>query len=414
MQAESDERWAARKRRRRTRGWAGLPADPPGPPRFPSETTLDESKVILSLDNETYRNLRDEFQSICEENGVYKKTVAGPEKWQAVKDRLIRENPHLETVFWNEQPHELERKHLALDVICLDVTKRMRTLERRMTIAEAKNVLAINPEQSRQVRNSFYATLKADHFTSKLEAGDGHWNELKQRWIAGSELLQGILAPGNADPQHATKVRAIEVLCRDVMKRLRDDQTKKDPSRKKQFNTGPGPGPARPRMSSQSTTASFVPTAPMVPSQVNTAPMPHPSELQIDPSLLLAASDPSVAVGPHHHHHQYSAAAFLPTQYQPQPAPIPVFFRLNPHSQVQQGAKLWLGTLSSGSVAELRQLARKEYPSSAVIRIDGVVKDPSGNDLSYRIDHDDELDAYLAHTTGGKATFIVQLADGFS
>jgi hypothetical protein len=39
LQAESDERWAAKKRRRRTRGWAGLPADPPGPPRFPSSAT---------------------------------------------------------------------------------------------------------------------------------------------------------------------------------------------------------------------------------------------------------------------------------------------------------------------------------------------------------------------------------------
>ena len=417
LQEESEERWATRKRRRRTRGWAGLPADPPGPPRFPSETTLDESKAFLNLDNDSYRMARDKFQAICEEEGVIKKTLAGPEKWQAVKDRLVRETPQLQAVFWSNEPHKLEQRTLALDVICLDVTKRMRTLERRMTIADAKNILAINPEESRQVRNSFYATLKSDHFTSKLEAGDEHWNELKARWIAGSDTLQRILAPGAADPQHATKVKAVEVLCRDVMKRLRDDQAKKDPNRRKQVSNGPGPGPAKPKLGSmQESTANagFVPTAPLVAPNVNKAPMTHPNDLQIDPSLLLAASDPSVA-GAQHHHHQYGAAAFMPPQYPPQPAPIPVFFRLNPHSQVQQqGVKLWLGTLSSGSVSELRQLARKEYPSSAVMRIDGVVKDPSGNDLSYRIDHDDELDAYLAHTTGGKATFIVQLAEGFA
>src|SRR2546423_7987089 len=40
LQAESDERWAAKKRRRRTRGWAGLPADAPGPTRLPSEATI--------------------------------------------------------------------------------------------------------------------------------------------------------------------------------------------------------------------------------------------------------------------------------------------------------------------------------------------------------------------------------------
>ncbi|KAI5283426.1 hypothetical protein KEM55_001570, partial [Ascosphaera atra] len=69
LQLESAERWAARKRRRRTKSWAGLPADPPGPPRFPSETTIDESKQFLQLDNELYREVRERFQSICQEYG---------------------------------------------------------------------------------------------------------------------------------------------------------------------------------------------------------------------------------------------------------------------------------------------------------------------------------------------------------
>src|SRR2546421_1195932 len=189
LQAESDERWAAKKRRRRTRGWAGLPADPPGPPRFPSETTIDESKTYLSLDSNGYRQLRDDFQKICEEAGVIKKTLAGAEKWQAVKDRLIQESPHLQQVFWTDNTN-LETKNLALDVICTDVTKRMRTMERRMTIAEAKNILGVNPEESRHIRNAFYCTLKADHFTSKIESGDEHWKELKEHWIKGSQLLQ--------------------------------------------------------------------------------------------------------------------------------------------------------------------------------------------------------------------------------
>ncbi|KAJ0376996.1 hypothetical protein COL922a_014130, partial [Colletotrichum nupharicola] len=84
------------------------------------------------------------------------------------------------------------------------------------------------------IRNAFYNTLKQDHFTSKLEAGDEHWKELKEQWIQGSDLLQRILAPGSADPEHATKLKALEVLCRDVMKRLRDVQTKRDSSRKRQ------------------------------------------------------------------------------------------------------------------------------------------------------------------------------------
>lgn len=232
LKTESAERWAARKRRRRTREWAGLPADPPGPPRFPSETTIDESKRYLGLDNSLYRDVRDQFQKICEESGFIKKTVAGPERWQAAKNRLIEESQHLRHVFQSD-PNQLDAKTLALDVVCTDVTKRMRTLETRMTIAEAKNILGINPEESRQVRNAFYNMLKSDHFTSKLEAGDGHWTALKDRWIEDSEILQRIISPGAADPQHCRKVKALEVLCRDVMKRLRDDQTKRDPSRRR-------------------------------------------------------------------------------------------------------------------------------------------------------------------------------------
>ncbi|PWY69677.1 hypothetical protein BO70DRAFT_365598 [Aspergillus heteromorphus CBS 117.55] len=297
LKTESAERWASRKRRRRTRGWAGMPADPPGPPRFPSETTIDESKKYLDLDSAMYRQVRDEFQRICEEAGFIKKTVAGPERWQEAKNRLIEESHHLQQVFWHD-PNQLEVKTLALDVLCTDVTKRMRTLERRMTIAEAKNILGINPEESRQVRNAFYNTLKADHFTSKLEAGDEHWKELKEEWIQSSELLRQILAPGSADPEHSTKVKALEVLCRDVMKRLRDDQTKRDPARKLclprlEIDSSE---PESPQVSSTfgrgitnriSTLASqALASAPVSASDLG--------DMQIDPSLLQAANDPSI------------------------------------------------------------------------------------------------------------------------
>ena len=231
LRAESAQRWAAKKRRRRTRGWAGLPADPPGPPRFPSETTIDESKRYLDLGNSLYRDIRDQFQRICAEAGFIKKTVAGPERWQAAKNKLIDESPHLRHVFQSD-PDQLDAKTLALDVVCTDVTKRMRTLETRMTIADAKNIIGVNPEESRQIRNAFYNILKSYQFTSKLEGGDEHWEALKDRLIEKSDVLKRILSPGAADSQHTTKVRALEVLCRDVIKRLHDDQSKRTPSRK--------------------------------------------------------------------------------------------------------------------------------------------------------------------------------------
>ncbi|KZF21971.1 hypothetical protein L228DRAFT_283172 [Xylona heveae TC161] len=428
LQAESAERWAARKRRRRTRGWAGLPADPPGPPRFPSETTIDESKQLLSLDNELYRQIRDQFQRICEECGFVKKTLAGPERWQAAKDRLIAESPHLQSVFWGSNT-QLDAKALALDVVCTDVTKRMRTLERRMTIAEAKNALNINPEESRQIRNAFYETLRADHFTSKLEAGDEHWRELKDQWIQSSDLLKQILAPGDADPNHATKVKAIEVLCRDVMKRLRDDQTKRDPSRKKSTSASASaalPPLASPEAEPHPDTVTTSPVA-GVPAGSSAAPpvaravgpptpmQPDHGDLQIDPSLLLAANDPSLTMDQQQQHHQFATPSFVSaTPYPPPPTTIPIYFRLSPLSQMPPSApKLWLGTLTSNSVAELRQLATAKHPGTSIVRIEGMVKDGNGNEVSFEIDEDDELDAYLAHVGGGKAIIVVQLANAF-
>ncbi|KUJ08654.1 uncharacterized protein LY89DRAFT_690705 [Mollisia scopiformis] len=462
LQAESAERWATRKRRRRTRGWAGLPADPPGPPRFPSETTIDESKAFLSLDNRLYRDIRGRFQRICEEADIIKKTIAGPERWEAAKDRLVQESPHLQSVFWGNEENQ-EAKKLALDVVCSDVTKRMRTLERRMTIAEAKNSLGVNPEESRQLRNAFYQVLKADHFTSKLEAGEDHWKELKAQWINSSQLLQNILAPGESDPQHQEKVKAMEVLCRDVMKRLRDDQTKRDPTRKKKFDSTftapdsemnpfgaeepentfqsePDPSLLRAAALAQAQTQmqnQMVQDQSRAPSgsqsgmgraqaqpQTRQPQMPsHPqsildhNNMQIDPSLLLAAAnDPSLMgrgmqnqfADPQYTDQQYAAQA-AQAGFATNPSSFAVYFRLHPASDVQSNARLWVSTLSSITVDELRHLAVLKFPGTLVFRIEGVIKQPNGHEMTLPIDQDEELEAYLAAISGVKPIFSVQL-----
>ena len=428
MQAVSDERYAAKKRRRRTRGWAGMPADPPAPPRFPSETTIDESKQYLRLDDETYRQIREHFQRICEDAGFVKKTIAGPEKWQAAKDRLVNECPHLQAVLWGNivQPDE---KTLALDVLCTDVTKRMRTQERRMTIAEAKNALGVNPEESRQIRTAFYNILLADHFTSKLQAGDEHWNELKQRWIQGSELLQRVLAPGETDPEYATKVRAVEVLCRDVMKRLRDDQAKKDPNRNRAGQAGTAT--ARVSTSNKKSRTYSIPTAAfqngistLASQALARAPMVAGdiSDMQIDPSLLqAAANDPAFGLG-----QRPAAPGASPEPYgyvdpmlhnanpeipAPVPAPTsaaaPIYLRIHPDSPVYHGSgtKLWLDKLTTRTIAELKQIVATKFKHSTVARIEGIEKAENGQELPYLMEDDNDVDAYLNHVEGRKATF---------
>lgn len=481
LEAESAERWAARKRRRRTRGWAGLPADPPGPPRFPSETTIDESKAFLSLDSNLYRDIRTRFQSICEEEGIIKKTIAGPERWNAAKERLIQESEHLQSVFWHNDENQ-DMKKLALDVVCGDVTKRMRTLERRMTIVEAKNALGVNPEESRQLRNAFYQTLKADHFTSKLEAGEEHWQELKSSWINGSPLLLNLLAPGDADPQHAQKVKAMEVLCRDVMKRLRDDQTKRDPTRKKKFDSNfqadqdmgqlhhgqevvsnfqPDPQEAllqtaahahaqsqnqvqshmqahESHMQAQARQARARADAhhaqaqaqaqihsqaqAHTPVMVNHGDIQNHNDMQIDPSLLLAAAnDPGLInrtmqnqfAGPQYSDQQYvdqAAQAFSPAT----PSSMAVYFRLHPTSDVATSTRLWIDTLNAPSFEELRRLATAKHPGTYMSRIEGCLEGPPEQELTIPIDNDGELVAYLGAVGGGKRIFAVHLFNGWN
>jgi hypothetical protein len=220
-EAESHERWLAKKRRRHTKPYAGLPPDPPGPPRFPSETTLTEAKEILQLDKEAYRTMREKFHTICLNADVYKKTLVGPERWESLKDQLVRETMHLRAVMWD--PTDIDKKRLAIEVIACDVTKRIRTEANAMKMADAKVVLGLNPEEGRLIRGQLYNILAQEKFTSKHEEGFEFFEQLKQRWIADSAELSRIVAAGPADPEYQRKIKAINVLCRDATRRYRDD-----------------------------------------------------------------------------------------------------------------------------------------------------------------------------------------------
>lgn len=465
LQSESDEKWRTRKRRRRTRGWAGLPADAPGePPRFPSETTIDEAKAYLGLDNDMYREIRDRFLEICKAENLVKKTIAGPEKWAQVVQQLIRENAHLSEVF-EQEPEVLQnndalfrpkgQRALSMDVICMDVTKRLRTMETRMTLAEAKNALNLNPEHTRRVRSAFAAKLKEDHFTNKHEAGEQHWTELKQAWVNESEYLLRALAEGAATPDYERKLKAVEVLARDVMKRAQQEKTMKNPSKKKQVHQGPGPGPAPPVVVPQSSVLQSGNRQSRSSSAANTTQTSHftmpvapsASDLQIDPSLLLGASDAAILpvsdyqpethyqqhheryrpAPPTHHRPQtsYSPHTQQHQQYYPaspttQPMPLPIYFRLHPHSTTPFPNKtVWLSILHAPSVAEMRNLAMREHPGTVMHKLEGLItyrgEGQQDREVVVEVGDDEELGAYLGHVRGegngqgGKATFVVVL-----
>jgi hypothetical protein len=456
LQAESDARWKTRKRRRRTRGWGPLPADDPNePPRFPSETTLDESKSYLHLDKKLYRQVREQFEVICREMDVNRKTSAGPEKWALVKNRIVMENAHLTEVFRNDpeallansqNPTPDNKKALALDVICMDVTKRMRTIGQKLLLPEVKNTLGFNPAETREARNGFYEVLKKYYVTTKTEAGVETWNDMMREWME-TDIVARAVALGPADPEYGKKLKSLEALARDVLKRYRSDNNKKYPGGRQQISI------AAADLSASNIQQSSQGQQPLH----GSSSVQHAVEdddtpelgVQIDPSLLLAANDPSV-MPPHshqrqhgqqqqHQHQQQEAQQYQLRQHQQQrhrqqsqqqstsyvmpqtfyntaPAPVPIYFRLHPHSAAtMRGKHLWLSILQTGTFSELRSLAMREHPGMAVIKVEGLVvhRIPGQPDreILFTIDDDDELAGYLEHVAGGKATFVVILAD---
>ncbi|PSR83419.1 Clr5 domain-domain-containing protein, partial [Coniella lustricola] len=230
LDASSELPWGVKKRRRRTRQYGGLPADPPGPPRFPSETTLAESTKLLALDKPTYMTVRAKFQAICEAAGINRKSTAGGEAWERAKAELVTELPVLNCDLWTEtEPGRLEQRKLALDIICTDVTKRMRAgaSDKVMVLADAKNILELNPSDTREVRAAFHRMLKDEGLASKSAMGAERWKALKQKWIDENEQLSRTLSKRDKADDYEMKSKAVEVIANDVMKRMRNGISKK-------------------------------------------------------------------------------------------------------------------------------------------------------------------------------------------
>ena len=148
------------------------------------------------------------------------------------------------------------------------------------------------------------------------------------------------------------------------------------------------------------------------------------NDMQIDPSLLLAAAnDPSLMA--RGMQNQYSDQQYADQQYTaqaaqaafpPSPSSIAVYFRLHPASEVQSPARLWVSTLSSVNLNELRQLACVKFPGTIAFRVEGVIKQqgqPNGPEMLLPIDSDEELEAYFNAIAGVKPVFSVHLVSAW-
>lgn len=452
--AESQERLKAGTRRRRTKVWSGLPPDPVQPPRYPSELTMEESKNELGLDRMLYHEMRNMFEDICRSKHVVKKTLCGTETWKAVKEQLISQFQHLQPIFWGTDPADLNltQKPMALDLICMDVTKKIRTVGTRITISEAKNILGLTPQEGREIRSAFDAILKADHFVSKLEVPKEHWETLKEKWIAESPRLQQTIAGGDADSDLPAKLRSLESIASDVQKRHRDFQTRKDPTRLTKTSAASFPGRGPPPSSTPSTHAKKnistthakkhkPPPAINPADQAADSPVQaflsgalsnHPANginptsssaddittfasqalahapygdftdftgMQIDPTLLEAAGSLPQTLNNDH------------AQIQNEPS-VRVFFRPSSTTELRHlhsAPKVWLGVLQAPyTVNNLRELALNGSGLQGKARV-GKIEGVTEGDNGWSIDEDDELEAYLGFVRGGgKVTFVVE------
>lgn len=432
LQVQSDHLMQTRKRRRRIRGFGHLPPDAPGmQPRYNSETSLDECKAFLNLSNEMYAQIREEYERICREMGIIKMSLCAEGQWQASKDRLVRENMHLSSVLHPLQP-DIDKRANALNCICSDVTKRMRTMEKTVSIADANNILGLDPAQSKDIRRLFYEILEADHFTTVVACGKEHLEQLQEQWYAKSDLLQRALDEGNP-----RKARAIFVLGKDVRKRYGDDQAKKDPSKRgwqSQKLYGPGPGPAQNVMRSKkgATTdkdnsqqptpmqnrANNQPRFPLGPAWegqeapefrmstiTDTVP---PIDFDLDPLLSKTTHGPP-----------WPPQTWWSSSNTKEPTPrtsasIPAYFRLAPDSQlVGNHPRMWLGKLSGRNIGALHKAATSKAGAARVAKVNGIVKNEDGTEDSWLIESDDELAVYLEEA-GEKATFVVLLEGGYA
>ena len=458
FQEQSDELRACNKRRRRTRGYGHLGPDPPGPPRYQSETTLDEAKAFLHLDNTHYLEIRETFAAMCRNEGITKKTVTGPDKWHDIKRRLMDNDKHLRRELfgpWNgvEEPVKL----LAMDVICQDVTKRMRSSSRKYSLANARSILGFNPQQGRDLRNQFHQILKDDHFLSKIEAGPEHWEELKSRLLDSSDEVQRALGGGEghdfSEENLSQRKEALEHLCRDTMKRYQDE-LRKTGEFVKLREAGPGPGPATKRPNSSSvdvrhnsrseSTTSNIGVSQTYDEQLDNE-QESPVEVQGEDALgahIAAESAPAVTGLSHDpsaalrfdttlqqssHVANFDAYAaqppapqamasmnFAPPNGPSLASPVAALFRLHPNSAIQATKQIYLTTLSSCSLIEIIQGAKNRYGGVEgrdilVRRVEGMMANEAGIETSFSIQSDVELEAYMSYIGSGRLIFTLLL-----
>ena len=210
----------------------------PAQPIRRTTPSMEDCKSTLDIDDDAYWNIRDNFKGICIEMGVQEKKYA-TDFWNVAIARLIEENVHLHglrTIEVGPTQEDAEKHKLqlsALDKICIAVAKVLREGGPRVQPSNPKTILGLNRSTTNEVMQSFESFLKQEYLlTSKSGLKEDQRKDIINRWITSSPLLQGVLHsidpdPNQAQVEQAEKLRALERLCRDILKKLRAAATKR-------------------------------------------------------------------------------------------------------------------------------------------------------------------------------------------
>ncbi|EHK25153.1 uncharacterized protein TRIVIDRAFT_61867 [Trichoderma virens Gv29-8] len=163
-------------------------------------------------------------------NGIKKTAARAGARQPSLYDELSTHSDYLES-------------QQKLDTICQNVAKSKRFEDSKMTQLEVKNTLGLNPEEVWDVRDALSALLRNHGFDNKFNATPtlDEWKNLMLFWGERCPKISNALGVTrlnldgtNGDEGDTSKIkRALYVLSRDVLKRLRDDrpsrQAKKQP-----------------------------------------------------------------------------------------------------------------------------------------------------------------------------------------
>ncbi|CAH0029590.1 unnamed protein product [Clonostachys rhizophaga] len=419
--------------------------------RFPSEMTIEEARLLLGLDDAQYRQLGSQFKKSCQQNGILKKTSVSSELWETLKSQLISEIPQLQRALVRF-PDNLEMKMLALEIICSNITKRIRVATKKIGLPEAKNILGLNPNEARQMREALCEVLRDANCSSKSDVTAAEWKQLKKRWGEKCEAVQRAidLSPDHADYNKTS--RAIELLAKNVIARIQQTQKQNGeyvPRRKQKeptvpisqrsnvssipdagisqmaggdsvgllSNTGPEDEPSYNTIASQSLqsrygrTTTGLPAAGGILRTVGQAPASHAHDAVPGMPDLSATGHhvPPAIQGDSQQQFLFQAAASAFQNTQPmQVEPVAAYFRLH-HASGFPTVPLWIATMNEPSVMEVRKIVSDRHPDAFCARIEGIVKGGMGVELPLKIEDDEELRAYMSHLQGAAPTFRVQL-----